>query len=257
MAELKAKGKVAFIPFICAGDPDLETTSAALRKLDEIGADVIELGVPYSDPLADGPVIQNAATRALEKHTTLDKVIDMVRRTAPAMKAPLVMFTYYNPIMRKGLDNFCQTVKEAGAAGLLVPDLPLEETVEVRRACEAAGLELVLLATPTTPQERMRSIAAASQGFVYLVSVVGVTGMKEQMSNRVEGLVKELQQVTDKPVCVGFGVSRPDQAAQIKSWGAEGVICGSALVKALGESSSPAEGLQAMEKLARSLREAI
>ncbi|PNW75488.1 hypothetical protein CHLRE_12g528700v5 [Chlamydomonas reinhardtii] len=256
MNALKAKGKVAFIPFICAGDPDLDTTSLALRKLDEVGADVIELGVPYSDPLADGPVIQGAATRALDKHTTLDKVIEMVRRTAPAMKAPLVMFTYYNPIMRKGLDNFARTIKEAGAAGLLVPDLPLEETVSVRAACEKAGIELVLLATPTTPQARMRAIAQASQGFVYLVSVTGVTGMKEQVSGRVEGLVSELKAVTDKPVCVGFGVSRAEHAKQIVSWGADGVICGSALVKALGEASSPAEGLQAMEKLARELRAA-
>ncbi|PNH12743.1 Tryptophan synthase alpha chain [Tetrabaena socialis] len=257
MAELKARGKIAFIPFICAGDPDLETTSLALRKLDEIGADVIELGVPYSDPLADGPVIQGAATRALEKHTTLDRVIEMVRRTAPGMKAPLVMFTYYNPIMRKGLEKFCQTIKDAGASGLLVPDIPLEETVLVRAACEAAGIELVLLATPTTPQPRMRAIAHASQGFVYLVSVTGVTGMKETVESRVEGLVSSLKEVTDKPICVGFGVSRPEHAQQIVAWGADGVICGSALVKALGESGSPAAGLQAMEVLARSLRAAI
>ncbi|EFJ45474.1 hypothetical protein VOLCADRAFT_105923 [Volvox carteri f. nagariensis] len=209
------------------------------------------------DPLADGPVIQGAATRALEKHTTLDRVIEMVRRTAPAMKAPLVMFTYFNPIMRKGLDKFCKTIKEAGASGLLVPDLPLEETVAVRAACEAAGIELVLLTTPTTPQARMSAIAQASQGFVYLVSLTGVTGMKDQVESRVEGLVRTLQDVTDKPICVGFGVSRPDQAKQIVSWGANGVICGSALVKALGEAKSPAEGLQAMEDLARSLRAAI
>ncbi|GLI67981.1 hypothetical protein VaNZ11_012187, partial [Volvox africanus] len=257
MKELKSHGKVAFIPFICAGDPDLDTTSAALRKLDEIGADVIELGVPYSDPLADGPVIQGAATRALEKHTTLDRVIEMVRQTAPGMKAPLVMFTYYNPIMRKGLDKFCQTIKEAGASGLLVPDLPLEETVAVRTACEAAGIELVLLATPTTPPGRMSAIAQASQGFVYLVSLTGVTGMKDTIESRVEGLVRTMQTFTDKSVCVGFGVSRPDQAKQIVSWGADGVICGSALVKALGEAKSPAEGLQALEALARSLRSAI
>ncbi|KAG2498867.1 hypothetical protein HYH03_003059 [Edaphochlamys debaryana] len=257
MRALKEKKKIAFIPFICAGDPDLLTTSVALRKLDEIGADVIELGVPYSDPLADGPVIQGAATRALEKHTTLDRVIDMVRRTAPHMKAPLVMFTYYNPIMRKGLDNFCNTIKEAGAAGLLVPDLPLEETVAVRKSCEAAGIELVLLTTPTTPQPRQEAIAKASQGFVYLVSVTGVTGMKETVSTRVEGLVSSLKEVTDKPVCVGFGVSRAEQAKQIVSWGADGVICGSALVKALGEARSPEEGLLAMERLAKELRAAI
>jgi len=257
MAELKSKGKVAFIPFLCAGDPDLETTAAALQKLDKIGADVIELGVPYSDPLADGPVIQGAATRALEKGTTLDAVIDIVRKVSPTMRAPIVMFTYYNPIMRRGVEKYIKQIKEAGASGLLVPDIPLEETHDIRKVCDKHGIELVLLTTPTTPQERMKAIAHNSQGFVYLVSVTGVTGMKENVEGRVESLVKMLHDVTDKPISVGFGVSKPEHAKQIVSWGAEGVICGSALVKALGESGSPAEGLAAMEKLATSLRAAI
>lgn len=257
MAELKAQKKTAFIPFLCAGDPDLETTATALRKLDEIGADVIELGVPYSDPLADGPVIHSAATRALQKGTTLDAVVAMVREVAPQLKAPLVLFTYFNPILRKGVDRFCQQIKVAGASGLLVPDIPLEETGAVRAACERAGLELVLLVTPTTPKQRMADIARASQGFVYLVSVTGVTGVQERVQARVEGLIDLLHSVTDKSIAVGFGVSRPEQARQIVEWGAEGVICGSALVRALGEAKSPAEGLAAMEALAKSLRDAI
>lgn len=257
MAELKAKGKVAFIPFICAGDPDLNTTAEAMRRLDAVGSDVIELGVPYSDPLADGPVIQGAATRALERGTTLDKVIEMLASVAPSLKAPVVLFTYYNPIMRRGMDSFCKQIKAAGASGLLVPDIPLEETTDIREICTKNGLELVLLTTPTTPQARMSTIAKASQGFVYLVSVTGVTGVKETVSARVENLVEMLHGVTDKSVAVGFGVSRPEHAQQIVSWGAEGVICGSALVRALGEAATPAEGLDAMEKLARSLREVI
>jgi tryptophan synthase alpha chain len=142
-------------------------------------------------------------------------------------------------------------------AGLLVPDIPLEETSAVRAACDAVGLELVLLATPTTPKARMADIARASQGFVYLVSVTGVTGVQERVQARVEGLIKSLQEVTDKSIAVGFGVSRPEQARQIVEWGAEGVICGSALVRALGEAKSPAEGLAAMEALAKSLRDVI
>jgi tryptophan synthase alpha chain len=141
--------------------------------------------------------------------------------------------------------------------GLLVPDIPLEETSAVRAACEAVGLELVLLATPTTPKARMADIARASQGFVYLVSVTGVTGVQERVQARVEGLIQSLHEVTDKSIAVGFGVSKPEHARQIVEWGAEGVICGSALVRALGEAATPAEGLDAMERLAKSLRDAI
>ncbi|KAG1681312.1 hypothetical protein FOA52_007358 [Chlamydomonas sp. UWO 241] len=264
MAELKAKGKVAFIPFLVAGDPDLDTTALAMQKLDAIGADVIELGVPYSDPLADGPVIQGAATRALEGGITLDKIIALVAKVSPTIKAPIVMFTYYNPIMRRGMDTFMKQIKAAGASeikaagvsALLVPDIPLEETVDVRAVANTHGIELVLLATPTTPKERMVRIAEATQGFVYLVGVTGVTGVRATMGSRVEGLVSTLHSVTDKPICVGFGVSQPEHAAQIAAWGAEGVICGSALVRALGESGSPAEGLKEMEKIAVSLRAA-
>ncbi|EFN57960.1 hypothetical protein CHLNCDRAFT_48138 [Chlorella variabilis] len=257
MAELKKQGKVAFIPFLVACDPDAATTVKALQKLDELGADVIEMGFPYSDPLADGPTIQAAATRALQKGTTMDKVLDVVRQASATIRAPIVMFTYYNPIMARGLDKFCRQAKEAGASGLLVPDIPLEETPEIRAVASQHGLELVLLTTPTTPQPRMRAIAESSQGFVYLVSLTGVTGMRGSMESRVEGLIKQLQSVTDKSVCVGFGVSGPEQAQQIKAWGAEGVICGSALVKALGESGSPDEGLKRMAELASSLRAVI
>lgn len=258
MAELKKQGKAAFIPFLVACDPDAGTTVKAMQKLDEIGADVIELGVPYSDPLADGPTIQAAATRALQQGTTLDKVLAVVREASATVKAPIVMFTYYNPIMARGLDKFCQQIKEAGASGLLVPDIPLEETPAIREVAAVHGIELVLLTTPTTPQERMHRIALSSQGFVYLVSVTGVTGARVSMETRVEGLIKQLQEVAEgKAVCVGFGVSGPEQAKQLRAWGADGVICGSALVKALGESGSPEEGLKQMAALASSLREVI
>ncbi|CAK0744552.1 hypothetical protein CVIRNUC_001557 [Coccomyxa viridis] len=257
MAELKEQGRGAFIPFIVAGDPNMETTEQAILALDRAGADVIELGVPYSDPLADGPTIQAAGTRALAAGCTLDKVIEVVRRVSPKIRAPIIMFTYFNPIMRRGSERFCQQIKEAGASGLLVPDIPLEETGPVRQVATAAGLELVLLTTPTTPTERMEAIAKVSQGFVYLVSVTGVTGQRVSMESRVEGLIQSLHGITDKAVAVGFGVSGPDQAKQIMAWGAEGVIVGSALVKALGDAASPEEGLKQMEELAKSIREAI
>uniref|UniRef100_A0A7S3E415 Tryptophan synthase n=1 Tax=Chloropicon laureae TaxID=464258 RepID=A0A7S3E415_9CHLO len=258
MAKLKEANTCALIPFIVAGDPDLETTALALEALSEGGADVIELGVPYSDPLADGPTIQAAATRALEeKHTTLDDVLAMLKKTSPKLKSPVVLFTYYNPILKKGIDAFCAMAKDAGAAGLLVPDLPLEETDAIRQGCEKAGLENVLLVTPTTPKERMSTIANASQGFVYLVSLAGVTGTRTSVAGNVEGLLKDLQSSTDKSVAVGFGVSSAEQAQLIKSWGAEGVIVGSALVKQLGESGSPAEGLANMKALLAELRNAL
>jgi len=240
-----------------AGDPDLATTEAALRALDAAGADVIELGVPYSDPLADGPTIQGAHTRGLDSGTTLGSTLAMVKRVTPDLNAALVMFTYYNPILRRGAAAFCAEARDAGVAALLVPDIPLEETGTVREVASAAGLELVLLATPTTPAPRMAAIAAASQGFVYLVSVAGVTGARAGMEARVEGLISTLRSTTDKPIAVGFGVSGPDAAAQVMAWGADGVIVGSALVKALGEAASPAEGLKAMDALARSIRAAV
>ena len=245
-------GRCALIPFIVAGDPDLATTAAAVRALDRHGADVIELGVPYSDPLADGPTIQAAAARALEKKTLLQEVIDMVAGVAPEVAAPIVMFTYFNPIMAMGLDTFCERIKAAGVAGLLVPDLPLEETGIVQEAAKKAGIELVLLVTPTTPEARMAKIAAASEGFVYLVSLAGVTGARAEVSDRVEELIQQLKRGTGKPVAVGFGVSQPEHAAKIKGWGADGVIVGSALVKALAE-----EGLDAMVDKIKSLRAAL
>lgn len=256
LAEYRQRKKMAFIPFITAGDPDLDATAEALKRLDAAGAAVIELGVPYSDPLADGPVIQSASNRALNAGTTLDGVLGMLAGVSPQLRAPVVMFTYYNPIMARGADQFCAQARDAGASGLLVPDLPLEETDLIREAAGGAGLELVLLSTPTTPIERAKRIAEASQGFVYLVSVAGVTGARVKTESRVEGLIKAVREVTDKPVCVGFGVSGPDQVRELAAWHADGVIVGSALVRALGEAPSKEEGLEALSKLAESIASA-
>ncbi|KAF8732115.1 hypothetical protein HU200_016076 [Digitaria exilis] len=256
-ADLKKQGKTALVPFITAGDPDLATTAKALKILDACGADVIELGVPYSDPLADGPVIQASATRALAKGTTFEDVISMVKEVIPEMSCPVSLFTYYNPILKRGIPNFMTIVKEAGLRGLVVPDVPLEETDVLRNEAAKNNLELVLLTTPTTPNERMEQIAKASEGFIYLVSTVGVTGTRTNVSGKVQSLLQDIKKVTEKPVAVGFGVSTPEHVKQIAGWGADGVIVGSAMVRLLGEAASPEEGLKKLEELAKDLKAAL
>lgn len=230
---LKSRGECALIPFITAGDPDLDTTAAALKVLDSHGADFIELGVPYSDPLADGPVIQAAATRALQQGVTLDQVLELVKTVSPELQAPLILFTYYNPILNRGIDTFMADIAAAGVAGLVVPDLPLEEIEGLLAAAAAAGIDVTLLVAPTSPLERIQAIAAQAQGFVYLVSVTGVTGIRQEIQGRVKDLLDGLKQTTDKAIGVGFGVSSTDQATQLQQWGADGVIVGSAFVKRL------------------------
>ncbi|WNZ22771.1 tryptophan synthase subunit alpha [Leptolyngbya sp. NK1-12] len=256
MDALRDRGQCALIPFITAGDPDLETTAQALQLLDRSGADLIELGVPYSDPLADGPVIQAAATRALQRGTRLEQVLAMLETVSPKLKAPIILFTYYNPILNRGVETFLKDIAASGARGLVVPDLPLEEVESVLEAASHAGIEVTLLVAPTTPKERIAQIAARSQGFIYLVSVTGVTGMRTQVETRVQELITDLRGVTDKPIGVGFGISQPSQAKQVMEWGADAVIVGSAFVKRLAE-GSPEHGLQAIETYCRSLKAAL
>lgn len=256
MEALRDRGQCALIPFITAGDPNLETTAKALKILDQSGADIIELGVPYSDPLADGPVIQAAATRALQQGTTLDQVLDLVKTVSPELQAPIILFTYYNPILNQGIDAFMQRIAAAGVKGLVVPDLPLEEVQALLDAAQAASIEVVLLVAPTSPMERIQAIAEKSQGFIYLVSVTGVTGMRAQVQGRVRELLTDLRGVTDKAIGVGFGISQPEQARQVMSWGADAVIVGSAFVKRLSE-STPGEGLKNVESFCRTLKIAI
>lgn len=254
--DLRARGECALIPFITAGDPTLATTAEALRVLDENGADFIELGVPYSDPLADGPVIQAAATRALAQGVTLDAVLGMVKALQPPLHAPLILFTYYNPILNRGIDQFMADLAAVGIAGLVVPDLPLEEVDALLAAAAAAHIDVTLLVAPTSPPDRIAAIAAQAQGFVYLVSVTGVTGIRSELQSRVKELIDSLKQSTDKPVGVGFGVSDPDQAQQLKAWGADGVIVGSAFVKRLAAENSEA-ALHTIADFCQSLKAAL
>jgi tryptophan synthase alpha chain len=253
---LRDRAQCALIPFITAGDPDLATTAEALRILDQRGADIIELGVPYSDPLADGPVIQAAATRALANGTKLEAVLAMLKEVTPTIQAPIVLFTYYNPILNRGVDQFLQDVKAAGVQGLVVPDLPLEEADTLLKPAQAYGIDLTLLIAPTSPPDRIKAIVEQSQGFVYLVSTTGVTGMRNQIETRVRDLLLQLRQVTDKPIGVGFGISQPDQAKLVMEWGADAVIVGSAFVKRLNQ-GSPKEGLQSIGEFCQSLKAAI
>jgi len=253
---LRESGNCALIPFITAGDPDLETTAKALRVLDAVGADIIELGVPYSDPLADGPVIQAAATRALQRGTRLEQVLEIVERVSPTLRSPIILFTYYNPILNRGIQTFLQQLARAGVAGLVVPDLPLEEAEGLLKPAAEYGIELTLLVAPTSSTERIEAIARQSQGFIYLVSVTGVTGMRSGLEMRVKDLLQQMRQVTDKPIGVGFGISQPEQAHQVRDWGADAVIVGSAVVKRLAE-GNPEQGLQAIADFCKSLKAAI
>jgi len=226
------------MPFLMAGDPDLTHTRSTLLALEAAGADMIELGIPYSDPLADGPVIQAAASRALGSGTTPGRVLEMLQSLKGELSIPVILFTYSNPLLNRGMENFCRDAAAAGAAGLVVPDLPLEEAEKLSAIAEAAGLDLVLLVAPTTPSDRMGRIAQASRGFTYLVSVTGVTGVRTTLENRVATLVQQLKGMGPTPVAVGFGISGTEQARQVRDWGADGAIVGSALVKVMAESHS-------------------
>ncbi|XP_077245428.1 tryptophan synthase alpha chain-like isoform X2 [Tasmannia lanceolata] len=253
-SRLKKQGKVAFMPYITAGDPDLSTTAEALKVLDSCGSDIIELGLPYCDPWADGPVIQASAARALSRGTNFSALVSMLKEVIPQISSPITLFSYYNPILKHGTENFMSAIRNVGVRGLLVPDIPLEESESLRREAAKNKIELVLFTTPTTPTHRMKAIVEASKGFVYLVSSTGVTGARASVNQRVQFLLQDIKEVTTKPVVVGFGISKPEHVKQVAEWGADGVIVGSAMVKLLGEAKSSKEGLKELETFARSLK---
>ncbi|MGH8002489.1 MAG: tryptophan synthase subunit alpha [Brasilonema sp.] len=253
---LRAKNQCALIPFITAGDPDLETTAEALKILDASGADFIELGVPYSDPLADGPVIQAAATRALKAGTRLAHVLEMAQDVTCSLRSPLILFTYYNPILSLGTQQFLKQVADSGIKGLVVPDLPLEEADDLLKYADTVGVEVTLLVTPNSSKERIEAIARQSRGFIYLVSVTGVTGVRSTLQTRVKDVLHQIRSVTNKPIAVGFGISGVEQARQVKDWGADAVIAGSAFVQRLGE-TTPSQGLRAIKDFCSDLKAAI
>ena len=235
--DLKSNKKLALMPFIMAGDPNIKITSEILLKLQENGADLVELGIPYSDPLADGPTIQLSASRALKSGTTPIKVITLLESLKGKLNIPIVLFTYLNPLLCFGFEKFCEIASNAGVSGLIIPDLPLEEAHKFSKIVSKYSMDLILLVAPTTPSERMMKISNYSKGFTYLVSVTGVTGERNKMENRVENLISKLKGTTTNPVAVGFGISTPEHVNKVREWGADGVIIGSAFVKRISNSS--------------------
>jgi len=237
---LRARHERALVAYFTAGDPSLAITRKLVVEAARRGADVIELGIPFSDPLADGPVIQRATQRALAAGVTLPRVLELVREMRGEVSAPLVFLTYYNPILAFGLKAFCRTSVEAGIDGVIVADLPPEESGPLRAEAVAAGLDLIHLVAPTSTPERMRRIARASEGFVYMVSLTGVTGERAALAPELTQQLRALRAITTKPVCVGFGIGTPDQAALVGQL-ADGVIVGSAIVRLVEQHGASAE----------------
>ena len=254
-AQIKKEKKIALMPFIMAGDPDLNTSAQILLRLQAEGADIIELGIPYSDPLADGPIIQLAASRALSSGTSPKAVLEMLSNLKEKLTIPVVLFTYSNPLLNCGMENFCFQAAKAGASGLVVPDLPLEEAEKLSSIAAESKLDLVLLVAPTTPLERMKKICSRSKGFTYLVSVTGVTGERANLEDRVNFLVQKIKQFSSNPVAVGFGISDAKHVSQVREWGADGAIVGSALVKRIANASDK-EAVDEAGDFCRELRKA-
>ncbi len=231
---LKGEGRKAFIPYIMAGDPNLDKTMERVLMLQECGADIIELGVPFSDPVADGPTIQRAAERALKAGVSLKKMIAFMKELRKRSEIPVIFMTYYNPIFKYGEEGFVADAADAGVDGFIIPDLPPEEAGGLIKSCRSRKLDTIFLVAPTSTAERMKRIATASQGFIYYVSMTGITGSKLSLEEQFREHVGRLRETSGKPVSVGFGISTPDDA-RIMSAVADGVIVGSAIVKKFHE----------------------
>ena len=261
-AELRASGELGIVAYIVAGDPSLEASLKYVLALAEGGADFIELGVPFSDPLADGPTIQRASERALKSGTTLAGVIDLVRRirksTPPASEVPLVLFSYYNPILQMGLEKFASSAAAAGADGVLATDLTPEESDDYRRILAAQHLDTIFLGAPTSTDDRLAKIAACSSGFLYLISRTGVTGAKDALPDDLPALLRRSRAVTELPIAVGFGISLPGHVSVLGGL-AEAAAIGSALVSEIEnatKSAAASDALTALGNRVRALKEA-
>lgn len=226
---LKASGRRGFVPFVTAGDPDLETSLSICLKLAELGADVLELGVPFSDPMADGPTIQRSSQRALEKGVTLNDVLRLARSFRTASDVPLVLFSYFNPVMAMGLDEFARAAKGSGIDGVLLTDVIDAEAAEVSRSLAKRDIDLISLVAPTTTDERLQEICGHARGFIYAVSRAGVTGAREGVSDAAEKLVARTRKFTDLPIAVGFGISTAEQITNVWRF-ADAAVVGSAIV---------------------------
>ena len=247
------KNGKAFIPYLACGDPDLETTAALVREMARQGADLIELGIPFSDPTAEGPVIQQASLRALQAGTTTDKIFDMVRDLRKDVTVPMVFMTYANVVFSYGTDKFLSSCEDIGMDGLILPDVPWEEKEDFAPACAAHGLDLISLIAPTS-NNRIAEIARDAKGFVYIVSSLGVTGVRKEITTDIGAMVRLIRQNTDVPCAVGFGISTPDQARAMSAH-ADGVIVGSAIVKLIAQHGRSA--VKPVGEYVRAMKEAI
>lgn len=231
---LKKQNNKAFIAYIMAGDPSIRRTKEMVGILEDCGVDIIELGVPFSDPLADGPTIQAAAQRALEDGTTLHTVIDLVGDLRKTTQIPIILMTYYNPIFKYGEKKFVEAACSAGVDGIIVPDLPPDEAEGMMKLTKRKPLDLIFLLAPTSTEDRIKKIGQASRGFIYYVSITGITGSKLSLDPAIESHMNHIRSVSDTPVAVGFGIATPDEASLIARF-ADGVIIGSAIVKKVNE----------------------
>lgn len=245
--------KKAFIPFVTAGDPDLDTTKEILFAMQEGGADLIEIGIPFSDPVAEGPVIQEADLRALETGTTTDHIFDMVLSIKDKLHVPVVFMTYINPIYVYGTEKFARRAKECGAAGVIVPDVPFEEKHEILEIFHEQDLEVISMIAPTS-SERVKMIAAEAEGFVYCVSSLGVTGMRSEISTDIASLIRDVKSVKEIPCAIGFGISTPEQAKKMAAV-SDGAIVGSAIVKIVAEYGKKAPSH--VKKYVQSMKSAV
>ena len=233
-AQLKAAGRPGLVTYITAGDPSLARTRDLLFALARAGADVIELGVPFSDPLADGPVIQRATERALAAGTTLDAVLGLVAEVRAELPTPIVLFTYANPIVRMGFEVFAQRAAEAGVDGVLLLDVPIEEAAEVQSLLDARDIDTIFLLSPTTTPERIRDAARLGRGFLYAISRLGVTGVRDRLADGADALVARIKRETSLPLALGFGISHPDHVQAVGRW-ADAAVVGSGLVQVIAE----------------------
>ncbi len=254
--ELKRRGKKALIPFITAGDPSLTVTEKLVYTLEESGADLIELGIPFSDPMADGPVIQAASERALKNKVTLWDVLSLVSRIRKKSQVPLLLMGYYNPIFVMGLERFAVKAGQAGVDAVLIVDLPPEEAGDLRKELKKNKIDLVHLLAPTSDEERIKKAVRSASGFIYYVSLTGITGARLTVSDEIRQQIEKIRQSTALPVAVGFGISKPEQARHIAD-GADGVVVGSALVRIIASEGKKASLFPKAGRFISSLRKAI
>lgn len=232
--DLQNNKEKAFIVFLTCGYPDLETTERFILEFSKIGVDLIELGIPFSDPLADGKIIQESSQVALRNNIDTLKVFELVKRIRDSTSIPLCLMTYYNPVFCFGLENFMKTSNRCGVDGLIIPDLPVEESKDILKISNRYDLSIIFFISPTTTLKRIKLISKLSKGFIYYVSVTGVTGVREKLPSDLMRRIQRIKEITDKPICVGFGISKPSQLNQIYKV-ADGVIVGSAIIKKIKE----------------------